>query len=177
MLAGEFVEESLMRRLCDRTKDKVVPSNYEYEHIISQIDALMDRFVQRTHIEGLSPEDLKSLYAMKVHQVLRRDKYDRTKSPRVFFYMVLSNLNRDINRLVGVSKRKNLDEDGFYHSFQVDVQLTEIYEPMAEKHPLDEIMEKLDKTQNEVINITLNNLDKGDDTLIPLAREILSFWS
>jgi hypothetical protein len=176
MTVGQFVEESLMRRLTDSTKDVERPSDHEFHHIMSQLGAMIDKFTYRTNLPGLSNEDLKSLYAMKVHQVLRRGKYDRTKNPRVFFYLVFNNLNRDINRLINTAQKQEMEEDGFEYSFSVDTITQEIYAPELEKHRLDVIMERLTDHHRKIIDITLKNLELDNPVLVPIAKDILDFW-
>ena len=176
MNAAQFVEETLLRRLSDNTRDVEKPSDHEFTHLITVLSPLVDKYVGRTNLPGISDDDLRSLYAMKIHQVLRRGKYDRTRKPQPFFHSVLGNFNRDINRLVDYAKRQELDEDGFNYSFSVDTIVTEIYAPEKEKHKLDALMERLNERQRKVIEITLNNLDKDDHTLLPLAKELLDFW-
>lgn len=176
MTISQFIEESMLRRLSDRSKDVQMVSPQEFSHIMASMDDMLDKLAARTKVPGVTSEDLKSLYGMKVHQTLRRGNYDRTRNPRTFFYQVLSNMNRDMNRLVGVAERQQLDADGFEHSFLVDTTVDEIYAPEQERHPLDQAMEKLNEQDRKIIEITLSHLDKGNPVLVPLARTILEFW-
>ncbi len=176
MKLHEFVDESITRRLLDNSKDVVPVSRYEFDHVLGSVDILVNNMMKRTNIPGMSDEDLKSLYAMKVHQVLRRGLYDRTKNPRTFFYLVFTNLNRDINRLVEIGRRQQLDEDGYDHSFSVDTTEKEIYADQPELHPLDVAFEKLEKRHQEIVRITLTLLERDNPTLVPLAARILDFW-
>lgn len=176
MSIGEFVEETMIRRLSDTTKDVERPSDHEFQYLLTKIDPLISRFVGRTDLPGLSSEDLRSLYAMKIHQILRRGKYDRTKKPQLFFYLVFNNLNRDIHRLINIAKRQEMAEDAFEYSFAVDTLTSEIYEaPEAEKHPLDVAMEKLTDRHRQIVEIALQQLDLDNPVLVPIAKDILDF--
>lgn len=172
----EFIEESMFRRLSDKSRDKMSVSPTEFNFLLDQMREMMSKMAKRVSVEGVSEEDMLSFYAMKTHQVLRRGGYDRTKPPRVLFYVAFSNLNRDVKRLEDVAKRKNLDEDAFDHSFGVDTQEKEIYVSPPDKHPLDVAIERLSQKHGQIIKITLDRLDSGDDVLVPLAKDILDFW-
>lgn len=172
-----------MRRLLDKTKDVETPSQYEFDHILGILSPMITKFVARTHLEGVSEEDLRSLYAMKVHQVLRRGKYDRTKRPTVFFYLVFSNLNRDINRLVGVAQRQLLEEDAFDYAFMVDETENQGFDGLGvqralvanvDQHPMDIAMERMSERHRQIMEIALKKLDQDDPVLVPLATDLFN---
>lgn len=175
MTAAEFIEENLYRRLNDRSRDVREVSQYEYEHIMQQLDRLITNFVKRTTVAGLSDDDLRSLYAMKVHQTLRRGFYDRTKKPQIYFWWVLSNLNRDINRLKEVAVRQGMDLDASSDAIYVGA-VESAKNSSYDTHPLDKIIDRLSEKEQRIINIALDRLDENDAVLLPLAAEIMHLW-
>lgn len=176
MTSSEFIEESLFRRLNDKSRDVREVSSYEYEHIMQQLSPLIDRFVARTKVAGMSEDDLKSLYAMKVHQTLRRGFYDRTKKPQIYFWWVLNNLNRDINRLKQVAERKGLDQDASEQSFVITSAFEVSFEREAEIHEFDKIFLRLTENEQKLIKIALGYVERDDHVLVPLAAQIMSVW-
>jgi len=172
----DYIEETMIRRLSDKKRDVCTVSDIEFSHLMEQMREMMANLARRVKVNGMSEEDIFSLYALKVHQVLRRGMYDRKKPPRVFFYVVFTYFNRDLHRLAKTALERGLDEDSFAYSFLVDTQTSEIYAPSLDRHLLDVAMERLSLRHQRIVNITLDRLEKNDTLLIPLAKDILSFW-
>ncbi|MHA1591191.1 MAG: hypothetical protein ACTSUP_01645 [Candidatus Heimdallarchaeaceae archaeon] len=99
--AREYVEIMTCRRLNRHLPDdREVPID-EFNALWNRISTLVNSLSHNTKIRGFSTDDLRGFFAMKVHQTLRRNQYNKNLPPFGFyktnFDNLLKNLNRELN--------------------------------------------------------------------------------
>lgn len=99
MHAREYVDIVITSQLIrPKPNDKIVP-NDEFHALIAHLEPTIYKVANDRFIPGFTSEDLESFMHMKVHQVLRRGKYDPARPARPFFQVTFNFLLNDINRM------------------------------------------------------------------------------
>jgi hypothetical protein len=124
MYFRDHVEEIIIRRLLDHSRDKKEVSNIEFDKIVCQLRLMMEAMAKQRKILGFTSEDLYSFEIMKLHQILRRNQYNPIKSHHRLFIIAFNNLFNDINRL----KNNAFSKFSKYYSDPID-------ECVSLKHP------------------------------------------
>jgi hypothetical protein len=85
--------------------DRAVSSD-EFDEIWTRISNLVDSLAKNTRIKGFCDDDLKGFFAMKVHETLRRDKFDHNRSPFAFYKTNFDNLLKNLHKELENTEKK-----------------------------------------------------------------------
>ena len=124
MQTKEYIEDSILRRLLDNSKDVKEVTNEEFESILESFRPTIN-YSARTPVsnyyqdEGellhklpFTEEDMKSFFVMKTHQMYRRGQIDPArKSSSFYLWRALNRLTKDILRINTRCLRNELDLD------------------------------------------------------------------
>lgn len=93
----EYLERFIVARLSRRWPDETYVSDREFREMASRLDVVMFRILEETALDSFSEDDLESFMLMKLHQMMRRSKFDPDRGKHhQLAYVAFRNLMRDI---------------------------------------------------------------------------------
>jgi hypothetical protein len=99
MYVKEYIEETIICRLCKPTKKDIEVNDNFYELICNTMEPTIKRLSRETVIPGFTNDDLESYFKLKIYQILKRNQFDLDKQPFGLFSVSFKNLLRDIVRM------------------------------------------------------------------------------